>query len=40
MRLGRLEEAKAELKKAQDLDPLSLPINSSVGLQLYFARQY
>jgi tetratricopeptide (TPR) repeat protein len=38
--LGRLEEAKAELKKAQDLDPLSLPINTSVGLHLYFARQY
>jgi tetratricopeptide (TPR) repeat protein len=38
--LGRLEEAKAELKKAKDLDPLSQPINSSVGLELYFARQY
>ncbi len=39
-RLGRLDEARAELKKAQDLDPLSLRINTSVGQQLYFSRQY
>ena len=39
-RLGRFEEARLELKKAQDLDPLSLLINTSVGRQLYFTRQY
>jgi TolB-like protein/Tfp pilus assembly protein PilF/predicted Ser/Thr protein kinase len=39
-RLGRSEEARVELKKAQDLDPLSLLNNTSVGRQLYFARQY
>jgi tetratricopeptide (TPR) repeat protein len=39
-RLGRFEEARLELKKAQALDPLSLLINTSVGDQLYFARQY
>src|SRR5437667_1577573 len=39
-RLGRSGEARTELKKAQELDPLSLLINTSVGRQLYFARQY
>jgi serine/threonine protein kinase/tetratricopeptide (TPR) repeat protein len=39
-RLGRFDEAAIELKKAQDLDPLSLLINNSVGRQLYFSRQY
>ena len=39
-KLGRFDEAKLELKKAQDLDPLSLLINTSVGQQLYFSRQY
>jgi TolB-like protein/Tfp pilus assembly protein PilF len=39
-RMGRLEEAKLELRKAQELDPLSLLTNTSVGRQLYFARQY
>ena len=39
-RLGRFDEARSELKKAQDLDPLSLLINTSVGRQLYYARQY
>ena len=33
-------KAKLELKKAQELDPLSLLINTSIGRQLYFARQY
>jgi TolB-like protein/Tfp pilus assembly protein PilF len=37
---GRLEEATAEMKKAQELDPLSLVINLDVGLHFYFARQY
>ncbi|HST11736.1 MAG TPA: tetratricopeptide repeat protein, partial [Terriglobales bacterium] len=39
-RLGRFDEAAMELKKAKDLDPLSLLINNSVGRQLYFSRQY
>ena len=39
-KLGRFEEARLELKKAKDLDPLSLLINTSVGQQLYFAREY
>jgi eukaryotic-like serine/threonine-protein kinase len=39
-RMGRFEQGKLELKKAQELDPLSLLINTSIGRQLYFARQY
>ena len=39
-RMGRFEEAKLELKKAQELDPLSLLINTGLGRQFYFARQY
>jgi eukaryotic-like serine/threonine-protein kinase len=39
-RLGRFEEAGAELRVAQDLDPLSPSVNTSVGQQLYFARNY
>jgi eukaryotic-like serine/threonine-protein kinase len=39
-KLGRFDEARKELKKAQELDPLSLLINTSVGWQLYFTRQY
>jgi TolB-like protein len=39
-RSGRFDEARVELRKAQELDPLSLLINSSVGRELYFARQY
>jgi len=39
-RMGRFEEARVELKKAQELDPLSLLTNTSLGRQLYFMRQY
>src|SRR5467141_8550 len=39
-KLGRFGDARLELKKAQDLDPLSLLINTTVGRQLYFSRQY
>jgi eukaryotic-like serine/threonine-protein kinase len=39
-KLGRFEQSRLELKKAQELDPLSLLINTSVGRELYFARQY
>lgn len=37
---GKLEEALIEIKKAQELDPLSLIINTDVGLVHYFAGRY
>ena len=37
---GRHPEAINEIKRAQQLDPLSLIINSNVGLTYYKARQY
>ena len=38
--MGRNEEAIAEAKRAEELDPLSPIISSSVGVAYYFARQY
>jgi serine/threonine protein kinase/Tfp pilus assembly protein PilF len=38
--LGRFEEAEEEIRNAQEIEPLSLVINATVGLVLYFARQY
>jgi len=38
--MGRLDEAKAETKRAQELDPLSLLIGTHVGVALYFNREY
>ncbi|HKR00354.1 MAG TPA: protein kinase [Pyrinomonadaceae bacterium] len=38
--VGRLNEAIAEIKQASELDPLSLEINSDLGLSFFFARQY
>jgi tetratricopeptide (TPR) repeat protein len=38
--LGRFEEAIAEINQALLLDPVSLPINASIGLTYYFARDY
>ncbi len=38
--LGRLNEAKAELTQAKELDPLSLIIGTNLGWLSYFARQY
>jgi adenylate cyclase len=38
--MGRLTEAIAEVRQASDLDPLSLEINSDLGLSFFFARQY
>jgi tetratricopeptide (TPR) repeat protein len=38
--MGRFDEARMELKKAQDLDPLSLLTNTSLGRLRYFTRQY
>ncbi len=38
--LGRHDEALAEAKRAQQLDPLSVPVNRAVGWILYFGRRY
>jgi serine/threonine-protein kinase len=38
--MGRVDEAVAEVKRAQELDPLSLVINLNVSRVLYFARRY
>src|SRR5712692_8771547 len=37
---GRIDEAIAEMKRAQELDPLSLIINTEVGTNYIMARQY
>jgi TolB-like protein/DNA-binding winged helix-turn-helix (wHTH) protein/Tfp pilus assembly protein PilF len=37
---GRVEEALREIRLAQELDPLSLIINTDLGELLYFARRY
>jgi serine/threonine-protein kinase len=38
--LGRHDEAIAEIRRAQQLDPLAVPVNRAVGWVLYFARRY
>jgi serine/threonine protein kinase/tetratricopeptide (TPR) repeat protein len=38
--MGRLAEARAELNRAQELDPLSLVIQSNAGMIAYFATEY
>jgi TolB-like protein/DNA-binding winged helix-turn-helix (wHTH) protein/Tfp pilus assembly protein PilF len=38
--MGRLEDSLDQIRKARDLDPLSISINSSLGWRLYLARQY
>jgi tetratricopeptide (TPR) repeat protein len=38
--LERFPESIAELERAQQLDPLSLPINTDLGQSFYFAGQY
>lgn len=37
---GRFRESISELERAQQLDPLSLPINTDLGQSLFFAGQY
>lgn len=37
---GRFDHAIAEVERAQQLDPLSLAINTDLGLVLYLARKY
>ena len=38
--MGRLEEALAEMRHAEELDPVSLIINTNVGRMLYLSRRY
>ncbi len=38
--MGRLQEAIAEEKRAQELDPVSLIINFELGIVLHYAREY
>jgi serine/threonine-protein kinase len=38
--MGRAEESFAAIKRAQELDPLSLVINTDLGTHFYYARQY
>src|SRR5882724_2805716 len=38
--LGRVAEARAELKRAQELDPLSLLVQANAGVISYFGREY
>jgi tetratricopeptide (TPR) repeat protein len=38
--MGRHDEALAEIKRAHELDPLSLIIDMNVGRLLYYARRY
>jgi serine/threonine-protein kinase len=38
--LGRLDEALAEIRRAQELDPLSPMINVNVGTIFFYARHY
>lgn len=38
--LGRFEEAFQQINRAQELDPLSLPINTNLGWLLYLAHRY
>lgn len=38
--MGRFEESAAEIKRAHELDPLSMIINAMAGLRYYWARQY
>lgn len=40
MSKGRAEEALASIRKAQELDPLSLIINTDVACALYYARRF
>ncbi len=38
--IGRPEEALQSAKRAQQLDPLAVPVNRTVGWVLYFGRRY
>jgi TolB-like protein/DNA-binding winged helix-turn-helix (wHTH) protein/lipoprotein NlpI len=38
--MGRFDQSLEQIKKARELDPLSISINSSLGWRLYLSRQY
>jgi len=38
--LGRIDEALAEVKRARELDPMSLLVRANVGVIYYFGRRY
>ena len=38
--MGRHTEAEAEVKRAQELDPLRIPLRGQEGVNLYFAKHY
>jgi tetratricopeptide (TPR) repeat protein len=38
--MGRLDESTRELRQAQELDPLSLEINTDLGLSFFIGREY
>src|SRR6266404_2799886 len=38
--MGRFDESLEQIKKARDLEPLSISINASFGWRLYLAREY
>ena len=38
--MGRVDQALAEINRARELEPLSIPINMAVGRHLLLARQY
>ena len=38
--MGRFEEGLLEYNRARELEPLSMIINTNIGLHYYFARQY
>ncbi len=38
--MGQFDAALSELKRAQALDPLSLPISASIGITHYYARRF
>lgn len=40
MATGRAEEALASIRRAQELDPLSLVVNTDVACALYYARRF
>jgi len=37
---GRHQEAASEIRRAHELDPLSVPISTDIGFELYYARRY
>jgi tetratricopeptide (TPR) repeat protein len=37
---GRFDEATAQIRRAHELDPLSLSISESLGAQLYYQRRF